>query len=254
MIVLGFDTSTAATAVALRLADGRTTHARDDPPAGAHPGHATRLLDMARDLLAQAGIAWSGIDRIAVGVGPGRFTGLRVGVATARGLAQALSVELVGVSSLRALAAAALAALAVDGPEAGERSAALAVIDARRGEVFAAAYELSDRGVPGELTAPRALAPEELSSVVAQAEEAAGGAPRRWLAVGDGAPRVRAQLEAAGVSTPPDSSPLHLVSAAAICELGSRAPAASLQEIVPDYRRRPDAELALEGAGTGEAP
>ena len=79
MIVLGFDTSTPATAVALRLADGRTTQARDDPQAGAHPGHATRLLEMARELLARAGIAWSGIDRIAVGVGPGTFTGLRVG-------------------------------------------------------------------------------------------------------------------------------------------------------------------------------
>ena len=131
----------------------------------------------------------------------------------------------------------------------------LAVIDARRGEAFAAAYELGDGGAPGELAAP-AGAPAARSSraSLAQAEQAAGGASRRWLAVGDGAVRFRGQLESAGVRTPPDSSPLHLVSAAAICELGARASAAaSLQEIVPDYRRRPDAELALEGAGTGEA-
>ncbi len=253
MIMLGFDTSTQSTAVALRLEDGRTTQARDDPAAGAHPGHATRLLVLARDLLVRAGISWSGLDRLAVGVGPGTFTGLRVGVATARGLAQSLSVELVAVSSLRALAAPALTAeaLTAEASSAGEHSAVLAVIDARRGEVFAAAYEISDRGAPGELAVPRALPPEEISGVVAQAEEATGGRPRRWLAVGDGAVRFRGQLEAAGLGAPPDSSPLHLVSAAAICQLGARATPASLQEIVPDYCRRPDAELALKGAGTG---
>jgi tRNA threonylcarbamoyladenosine biosynthesis protein TsaB len=260
MIVLGFDTSTAASAAALRLADGRTTQARDDPPAGAHPGHATRLLEMSHELLVGAGVAWSEIDRIAVGVGPGTFTGLRVGVATARGLAQSLSAELVGVSSLRALAAVALAAeqRSVSQSEP-EPWALLAVIDARRGEVFAAAYEhrdlsepgeSGDLGAPRELASARALAPEELASVVAEVE-AAGGGRRRWLAVGDGALRYRSQLRSAGIDTPPDSSPLHLVSAAAVCELAALAPAASLHELVPDYRRRPDAELALVGAGRG---
>ncbi|MGD0452430.1 MAG: tRNA (adenosine(37)-N6)-threonylcarbamoyltransferase complex dimerization subunit type 1 TsaB [Solirubrobacteraceae bacterium] len=240
MIVLGFDTATRATAVALRLTDGRTMQARDDPPSGAHPGHATRLLEMARELLAGAGIAWSGIDRVAVGVGPGTFTGLRVGVATARGLAQSLSAELVGVSSPRALA---LAALAAEPARSGELGAVLAVIDARRGEAFAAAYEAGDGGAPQELASPRALAPQELASVVAHVDEA--DRRHRWLAVGDGAVRFREQLEAAGVLTPPDSSVLHLVSAAAVCELGAHAATASLHELVPDYRRRPDAELAL---------
>jgi tRNA threonylcarbamoyladenosine biosynthesis protein TsaB len=244
MIVLGIDTSTQSTAVALRLADASTTQARDDPAAGAHPGHATRLLAMAADVLARAGIGWSAIDRIAVGVGPGTFTGLRVGVATARGLAQSLSVELVGVSSTQALAAQALAAQPA-------HEAVLAVIDARRGEVFAAAYLVGDHSVPDQLAPPRAIPPEELTSVVAEAELTAGATPRLWLAVGDGAVRYRAQLDTGGIEVAPDASPLHLLSAVAICELGTRLEPTGIGEILPDYRRRPDAELALEGAGAG---
>jgi tRNA threonylcarbamoyladenosine biosynthesis protein TsaB len=248
VIVLGFDTSTSATAAALRLADGRTTQARDDPAAGAHPGHATRLLEMARELLVAADVGWRGVDRIAVGVGPGTFTGLRVGVATARGLAQSLSAELVGVSSLRALAAG---AFAHDSPATDSVVPAmvLAVIDARRGEVFAAAYDFGEDG-PRELTEARALAPEALADVLAEAGDG-GRVPGRSLAVGDGAVRFRAQLEPAGVAVPEDSSPLHRVSAAVVCELAVRAPAASPHALTPDYRRRPDAELALAGAGRG---
>ncbi len=247
MIVLGFDTSTPATAVAVRLGDGTTTQARDDPPAGAHPGHATRLLDMAHELLAAAGVAWSQVDRIAVGLGPGTFTGLRVGVATARGLAQSLGVQLVGVSSLQALAVAALSSEATDPPRV------LAVIDARRSEVFAAAYRRDARGLPHELAPARALPPQELASVIAEANEAADPVQPRWLAVGDGAVRFRGELKDAGIATAPEASPLHLVSAASICELGVSKAAASIDGIVPDYRRRPDAELALEGVGTARS-
>jgi tRNA threonylcarbamoyladenosine biosynthesis protein TsaB len=265
MIVLGLDTATHASAVALRLADGRTAQARDDPPPGEHPGHATRLLAMAGRLLEQDGVAWSALDRIAVGVGPGTFTGLRVGLATARGLAQSLAAELVGVSSLRALALAglavddsaadAVAAREVDGLDTGESrpDAILAVIDARRGEVFAAAYERGEADAPRELAAARALAPGALGDLVAQAEAAGGGRARRWLALGDGAVRFAAQVQTAGIPAPPDSSPLHRVSAAAICELGARMPAAAVDRegVLPDYCRRPDAELALEGSGAG---
>lgn len=240
--MLGFDTATSSTTVALRMADASTLQARDDPGSGEHPGHATRLLAMTDGLLAGAGIAWSALDRIAVGVGPGRFTGMRVGIATARGLAQSLALELVGVSSLRALAEPAL-------ERAEQGAGVLALIDARRGEAFAAAYAVADRRSSGELAFPRALTPADLHSIVAQAQEAVGVRGQRLLAVGDGAVRFRAGLESAGVAVPADASPLHLVSAEAICHLGAATAAlASYEEILPDYRRAPDAEIARKRA------
>jgi tRNA threonylcarbamoyladenosine biosynthesis protein TsaB len=285
VIVLGFDTATSATAVGLRLEDGTTLEARDDPPAGAHPGHATRLLGLARELLEQGGLEWSRVQRIAVGAGPGTFTGLRVGLATARGLAQSLSAELVAVSSLRALAQGALAPTQ-GAPAPAGREPVLAVIDARRKQVFAAAYA----GDGEELLSPRPLAPALVGEMLAgeslageslageslageslagqsqagqsqagesqarapQAGEPAAVLPRAWLAIGDGALRYRAPLQEAGLSVPSAGSPLHLLRAWAICELGAAVESPPpIGEALPDYRRRPDAELALEGAPAG---
>jgi tRNA threonylcarbamoyladenosine biosynthesis protein TsaB len=233
MVVLGFDTATPATALALRLRDGAVLRAREDPGAGERPGHATRLLPLAATLLAEAGLPWSAVGRIAVGVGPGTFTGLRIGVATARGLAQSLDVEAVGVSTLRTLAAAALAEAKPDGAGLG----VLAVIDARRGEAFAAAYAEGR-----ELSPPCALAPQSLGELPRELER------EHWLAVGDGAIRFRANLEGAGVAVPEDASALHRVDAGALCELALQAPGGAPEALLPEYCRRPDAEIAREHA------
>jgi len=237
-VVLGFDTATHATVVGLRLAADETLQARDDPAAHGHPGHATRLLAMAEDLLAQAKLRWSAVERIAVGVGPGRFTGLRVGLATARGLAQSLDAELVGVSTLRALALGARRSPSAGGAD----RATIAVVDARRGEVFAAAYPGGDAD---EIAFEHALSPSELERVVDEVERRGGPAGERWQAVGDGALAYQSELRAAGAIVPPADSPLHLLDAAALCDLGAEAAAASaLEALLPDYRRAPDAALA----------
>jgi tRNA threonylcarbamoyladenosine biosynthesis protein TsaB len=231
VIVLAFDTSTRVTAVGLRLADASTLCAHDDPAEDARPGHATRLLGMADDLLVRARVAWDEIERIAVGIGPGRFTGLRVGVATARGLAQSLGVGLVGVPTLRALAEPALAA--GDGPDH-----VLAVIDALRGELFAAGFATAAGGAACEVEFGAPLSARDLGAAIS-----ASGPAANWCAVGDGAVRYRAELESAGVLVPDDCSPLHRVDGAAMCELATRLqPSKRLEEVVPDYRRRPDAE------------
>jgi tRNA threonylcarbamoyladenosine biosynthesis protein TsaB len=244
MIVLGLDTSTPSTVVGLRLADGRTLQARDDPDAQQRPGHATRLLPLANDLLAEADIDWSELRRIAVGVGPGTFTGLRIGIATARGLAQSLGAELVGVSSLRALAClspfAGGALQGVDGTDE-QAQCILAAIDARRGEVFVAGY---DDG--RELIAPQAVSPDAIAELLESA--AVDAQVEQWLALGNGAVLYREAFERAGVHVAEHLSE-HRIQASAICELGGRT-LVSAEAVVPDYRRRPDAETALEGAAS----
>lgn len=209
-MILGLDTATAGTAVAVWAPDGPAVERRDDPPAGARPGHAGRLLVLVEEALAAAGAGWEAVERIAVGVGPGGFTGLRLGIATARALAQGRDLPLVGVSSLAALAA----------PAAED---VVAVIDARRGEVFAAS--------PGAF-GPTALAPADLAARLQPGT----------LAVGDGAVRFRAELERAGAAVPADGSPLHRVSALQVCRLGAEGRPAERDALLPDYLREPDAK------------
>jgi tRNA threonylcarbamoyladenosine biosynthesis protein TsaB len=224
-VILGIDTSTAATAAAVWAPDGPALEARDDPTAGERPQHASRLLALVEEVLRETG--WDEIERIAVGVGPGGFTGLRHGIATARALAQGRGLPLAGVSSLEALARGARAeALA----GAGDR-AVLAVIDARRGEVFAAAWQGAER-----LLDPVAIAPAELAARLGAGRLAAP------LAAGDGAVRFREQLERAGAAVPEDRSPAHRVSAIEICRLGATGEVTDRDRLVPDYRREPDAK------------
>jgi tRNA threonylcarbamoyladenosine biosynthesis protein TsaB len=214
-VILGIDTATAATAAAVWGPDFEA-EARDDPGAGERPNHAARLLALVEDVVGQAG-GWPAIERIAVGLGPGGFTGLRHGIATARALAQGRGLPLTGVSSLHALAR---------GAAAPAGTPVYAVIDARRGEVFAAAWR-DDQ----PLLEPRAIAPGDL------ADSLSAGS----LAVGDGAIRFREQLERAGAAVPADSSATHRVSALQVCRLGAAGEAADRDAVTPDYRREPDA-------------
>jgi tRNA threonylcarbamoyladenosine biosynthesis protein TsaB len=215
VIVLGLDTATSATVVGVLGADGVVHEVRDDPPPGARPAHAARLLGAVDEALAAAGVGWEEVTRLAVGVGPGSFTGLRIGIATARGLAQARGLEVVGVSTLEALAGGA------------DAKSVLAVLDARRGEAFAAAFG------PGAF-APAALAPE----ILAERVRAMPVAP---LAVGDGAVRFRGSLEAAGAHVPPDQDGAHRLRAEQVCRLGAEGRTTDRDALLPDYLREPDA-------------
>jgi tRNA threonylcarbamoyladenosine biosynthesis protein TsaB len=160
-LILAFDTATERATSAL-VDDGELL--------GERVSRASTLLADVDALVRQAGAHPRDVTGLAVGIGPGSFTGIRIGLAVARGLALALDVPAAGVSTLDALAAGA--------------PGATPVIDAKRREVF----------VPG----PRALAPADLPL-------AAG-----TVCVGDGAVRYRDVLEGAGATVPPDDDERHL--------------------------------------------
>ncbi len=223
MIVLAFDTATADTVVGLALPGAAPRTAAHRPAAGERPGHAARLLALARGLLAEAGLGFADVDRLGVGTGPGTFTGLRIGVATARALVQGTRAELVGVGTLAALARGAAAA--------APGHAALGCLDARRGEAYAQGWHRD--GTPAQ-PAPRAVAPAGLAALVPPAD-----AP--WTAAGDGAVRFRAELEAAGVLVAPDADTVHHVDGAALCALARVASPVPRDELEPEYVRAPDA-------------
>ncbi len=222
MTLLGLDTSTAACTACVLRSDGQAFERAPEPERLlGRPAHSRELMPAVAGAMDDAGVGWEKIDAIAVGVGPGAFTGLRIGVATARALAGARGLPLRPVSSLAALAAG-----MEDGP-------ALALIDARRGELFAALYVDGAERWPPFLTRPEGLLERLSAGALAEL-----GRP---LAAGDGALRLRPALEAASVEVAPDDSRLHVVRALHVCRLAARAPALAAEAVLPRYLRAADA-------------
>jgi tRNA threonylcarbamoyladenosine biosynthesis protein TsaB len=215
--VLGFDTSTAATGACVLRADGEAFEVIPDETALlGPPAHAAELMPSLVRVIGESGLGWDDLDAIAVGVGPGTFTGLRIGVATARGLAHARGIELRPVSSLAALAAGIGAELR------------LPLIDAKRGEVFAALYRGDELLWP-----PFAATPE---TVVERVRETA----HTPLSAGDGSLRFRETLEAGGIDIA--AAPAHVVRALHVCRLAKGVAATPADAVLPDYLREPDAK------------
>ena len=197
MLILAFDTATDVATIAL---------VRDGDVLGERSSRAVRVLDDANALLADAGLGADDLDAIVVGRGPGSYTGLRMGLITARTLAFSLGISVAGVPTLEALAAGS--------------PGSVPVVDARRGEVFTL--------VESE---PRCLRPEDVPVVV--------GATY----VGDGAVRYRPVLARAGAIVPPDDAEVHVPWARHHAALARDFDAP--EALSPIYLREPDAERAL---------
>jgi tRNA threonylcarbamoyladenosine biosynthesis protein TsaB len=194
VLVLAFDTATEVATTALL---------RDGALLGERRSRAARVLADADALVRAAWASPSELDALVVGTGPGSFTGVRIGLATARGLALALGIPVAGVSTLAALAAGA--------------PGAVPVIDARRGEVFTVAAR-----------EPACVRPEEVATTAGTTY------------VGDGAVRYRDVFEAAGGLVPPPESDLHVPRAQLHASLARAYGDAAAIE--PIYLRVPDAD------------
>jgi tRNA threonylcarbamoyladenosine biosynthesis protein TsaB len=220
MLLLAVDTAGPACAVALlhEVAGNALIIASMTEVIGR--GHAERLIPMIEVLMAESGKALADLGRIAVTTGPGSFTGIRVGVAAARGLALALDIPAVGVGSLEALVL----------PVAGELEGGTVagVLDARRGEVFAYVLDI-ESGAP--LVDAASLPPRDLAVRLKQAR-------KPMTLVGNGSSMLASQLgdSQVRIASAPDFPDISDVARlGAIPEFGNPPP-------VPRYGRGADAK------------
>jgi len=232
VIVLGIDTATNHTSIALGSEQGPIADARM-----AAPAKQDELVPAIETLLGWAGLELRQVAGIAVGLGPGRYTGLRIGVEVGKTLAQVSRVPIVGIASLDVVAF---------GVGTSRRLIA-AVLDARRDEVFVGFY----RSVPGgvmreggyEVIAPEGLAAE----LEARAEDV--------LLVGDGAILYRSRLERAGSRIAFAPAALAYPWASALVEVAVprfiREETDHLTDVVPLYLRKTDAEIAWDHRARG---
>jgi tRNA threonylcarbamoyladenosine biosynthesis protein TsaB len=203
--------------------------------ADGRPRHSTALLAEV-ERAAEASGGWQEVERIVVGRGPGSFVGIRIGLATARGLAASSGAPVSGVCTLDALGRAmnertSPSAVPLQGTEGQKHNGSLGVLDARRGEVFAALYSPAGKC----LWEPFVATPELL---VARLTEL----PAPVLAAGSGAVRFRQELADRGVDIPDDADPVHRVSARHICALAGAGGYGDGDSLDPIYLRPPDAQ------------
>lgn len=235
--ILGIDTSTLTASVAV---------VRGTPGEAAVLGagasrvntHSERLLWLIDEALSAAAIGLDELDGIAVGAGPGSFTGLRIGMATAKGLGFATGKPLWAVSSLAALALA-----LTDTEDVDRTTLVVPVLDARRSEIFAGFYRVG--AGEAEAVAPeRVMAPGELGGALARA--LAGSGCERAVALGDGLPAYSeladvlagvARLADAAASIPPAAAVARLALAGEHPDV--------LTHGAPAYVRLSEAELML---------
>ncbi|MDH3195917.1 MAG: tRNA (adenosine(37)-N6)-threonylcarbamoyltransferase complex dimerization subunit type 1 TsaB [Hyphomicrobiales bacterium] len=219
MLILALDTAGENCAVALaEFGDGLSVLARRCEAVGR--GHAERLMPMIGEALAEAGMAYGDLARIAVTTGPGSFTGTRIGVAAARGLALALAIPAVGVSVLDAL---------IEAAQAETDDLVVAALDARRAEIYAKAV------MPGGTIALEA----QVTTAAALAQAIAGLNGEPVTLAGSAAAGVAQMLGEAGIvaAVAGEAACADIVTVAALAALGD-----TISPPVPFYLRAPDAK------------
>ncbi len=228
-LILAVDTATSCSSVALTAGDVHSGELLASLTLNSKVTHSRRLLTAIDWLLSESKVSFTELDGLAVGLGPGSFTGLRIGMATIKGMAMATGKPLLGVSTLDALALRC----------SGEKPV-YALLDARKKEVYTACYRQDRQGVLRRQGEIQALSPERLAEEISEP----------ILMVGDGlfayGPFFQERLGALLTMAP---LPLHYPSASAIgflcCEQLEKGEVMELDSGVPLYVRASDAELSL---------
>lgn len=233
MKILAIDTACSACSVGVLTAEG-VIAARSELMMR---GHAESLMPMVRSVLADAECEFSDVSLIAVTVGPGSFTGIRTGLAAARGLGVALGVQVSGVTTLEAIAAATISSATVTG-----KPCILAAIETRRTDLYVQLFESEPGpgGVPRPVDAPKALAPVDAVALLPDGPV---------LLAGDGADRLCEQAPARfreRIERVPEICvpAISAVASIAAARLGDPLPAAPLYIHSPAVRRPGEAVAA----------
>ena len=234
--ILAIDTATEDVVVGISRGGEMLAESEIAPPEGERPRHSSALLAEIERAVAAAG-GWDEVGRIGIGVGPGTYTGLRIGISTGLTLAQARRLPAVAVGTLTALA------LGIAERSGDRERSCLAALDARRQELF---VQLHD-GAGGPITEPAVLDPPTLADWLAEtAGKGLADATPGPLAAGSGAVRFRRELKAAGVEPLPGGDTAHRLAARHLCRLAAAMDASSDAPIRPIYLREPDAKRWLE--------
>jgi len=221
VLILGIESSAKAASVAL-WRDGELLAESFQRTALTH---SRTLLPMAEDLLRNAELTIHDVDCVAVAEGPGSFTGVRIGVATAKGLCWGAEKKAVGVSTLEAMSHLALAA---------EGEVVCCVMDARRAQVYGALYEIKD-GRPCRLTEDRAMAAAELAAEVKAMD-------RRAYVLGDGWAVFERELRAQNVPCRIAPEGQRWQRAWGVCQAAASMETVSAGDLLPVYLRLSQAE------------
>jgi len=226
MNILGFDTALAReTVLGLSLDNGD----RSELHLSVQKSQEAKLLLAVDALLTSAGQEISDISLLAVGIGPGSFTGLRIGISTARALARSLSIPLVGVSTLELIAASF--------PDTGN-GVLVPVIDARMKRVFTAAFKNGKR-----LFEDSDLYPEDLS------ERLLSLGQKNMVLIGNGAEKyaeIFSEIKGFNVQIWPEVT----MSGKKLCEIAAKradqGDIGAIESVIPAYLRRSEAEIQWE--------
>lgn len=222
MVILGIETSGAACSVAVLQDAEIASHRRT----AMTRGHAEALMPMIEATLADAGLVYDALDRIAVTVGPGSFTGLRTGLAAAKGLAQALGVPLIGVTSFEAVAYAARER------DPADRRPIAAALETKRADIYLQLFDadLAALSKPSARPADAPLAVPQAAAI---------------RLAGDAAPRLLSAQQESGLA-------MEIVSAdgpdaTAVARLAARRATAPSRPVAPLYLHPPQAKLPAHG-------